>query len=334
MDVDGRVSPVTLVPCRAPRALLRVRPPAAVIRGAAPRFFFLRQQKRSRAVKDDAKPAVESQPGPQRRRPLRLRDRIRAISHRLRGGPCLVKLGDEKDARFAKTATGDSCQPALEAGGKNARRETPREFKKDYEKISRLFRNVSVPDYVFRICDGGTSVGCHRDAREYFDGLCRSKGLYDSPFHHEARRWASILDDLVFVDKIDIYSSKGIGHVVDKLYAIEVSLGPVTSAADLHLAIDAAEAFDFPVDDGFFSSVKEVLDEARKRRSRRMRLQRYQRTIGGRLVTFREPQGFTIKELFDFSGASGPPEPDLDVPKLYNVDDFSLSGFFPTRPQG
>ena len=74
--------------------------------------------------------------------------------------------------------------------------------------------------------------------------------------------------------------------MVNKLYVIEVALGPVTGTDTLHLAIDAAKAFDFPLDDGLISSFRKVRDEARKITDRRKRLQRLGKKYGGLPVVF------------------------------------------------
>jgi hypothetical protein len=188
----------------------------------------------------------------------------------------------EQQVNCARDATANGSRAALEecvqqvyieARGIRVKR------RENDEKFGRLFRNVPVPEYVLRILRHVES------ATQYFDDLCRSKDIFESPFHREARRWASIMDDLMFVDKVDI-TAQGYTHLVDKLHAIEVALGPVTSVDTLHLAIDAAESFDFPVDDGLFSSLRKVRNEARKITARRKRLRRLEKKYGGLRLTF------------------------------------------------
>ena len=86
-------------------------------------------------------------------------------------------------------------------------------------------------------------------------------------------RWCSLLDDLWLVDKADVLCHC-YRPIVEKLYAIEVALGPVTGVDTLHLGINLADAFDFPVTDDLLASLKSVHREAQKRLSRRKRLQR------------------------------------------------------------
>ena len=143
------------------------------------------------------------------------------------------------------------------------------------QKFGKSFRKLTVPDYVLRL---GLQAS---NAKEYFDDLFRSKGILETRFHREARFWSSLLDDMVLVDKFDMFTSKSMVHVVDKLQEIEVALGPVTSAANLDRAVFLAEVFSFPVDDELLSSLKKVHKEAQKRIARRQRLRRLERKYGG-----------------------------------------------------
>ena len=286
MNVEGAgFPPVALVPCRIPRAKLRERPPAEVVKAVASRFYFLRQQKRSRAEGCAAEPDGR---GPRRRRPLRLRDRVRAISHRLRKGPHAVERGCDAVQRellvrqhvrravaHVKGAVGGDFLPLV---ARAARKPRTVQLSGRDAKMRRLFLKVPVPDYVLRIYEDAGS------AKKYFDNLCLSKGLFGSPFYREALRWGSLLDDLVLVDKIDMFTPSGVkvlGHAVDKLHAMEVALGPVTGVETLHLASDLVAAFDFLADEamrhGFFSAIGEVLCEARRRDNLRKRLNKKER---------------------------------------------------------
>ena len=80
-----------MIPCQ--NNTLREKPPAAVVRAAASYFFARRERKRllgdqsTRKVGGASPRAGRSRPQrsrPQRSRPGRLRDRLRAVSHRLR----------------------------------------------------------------------------------------------------------------------------------------------------------------------------------------------------------------------------------------------------------
>ena len=115
------------------------------------------------------------------------------------------------------------------------------------------------------------------------------KGLIDMEFYLETRFWATVLDDLVIRDSIDFMRSSTVERVSRFLFAMELALRPVTSEATLERADWEALKVLQLESDGIFDisiGVKKARMEARKRASRRARLNKLAKRYGGSNVAF------------------------------------------------
>ena len=241
---------------------------AAAARVAAPLFFAWRQRRKACS----APPA--GQAAPRRRRPERLRDRVRAISHRISKASRCVKpvLQQTSDPGEKDIASGGCLVGTAPAGA------PCRKIEKDANLRSDLLKLDIAPPYLRHIARRS------RNTAEHFDRIFTMKGLIDMEFYLETRFWATVLDDLVIRDSIDFMRSSTVERVSRFLFAMEFALRPVTSEATLERADWEALKVLQLEKDGIFDisiGVKKARMEARKRASRRARLNRLAKRYGG-----------------------------------------------------
>ena len=125
------------------------------------------------------------------------------------------------------------------------------------------------PSYAFHIY--------HKDkkASSYFHNLLASKGLAGTgagvvPLAHEVERLASCLDEMLYVDGVDIINSLHAERMLRRLYGVEYTLGGVTSRDDLK-SVDwtTADKLDLnKLENGGGFHNETVMEEARKRMER------------------------------------------------------------------
>ena len=241
---------------------------AAAARAAAPLFFAWRQRRKACS----APPA--GQAAPRRRRPERLRDRVRAISHRISKASRCVKpvLQQTSDPGEKDVASGGCLVGTAPAGA------PCRKIEKDANLRSDLLKLDIAPPYLRHIARRS------RNTAEHFERIFTMKGLIDMEFCLETRFWAIVLDDLVIRDSIDFMRSSTVERVSRFLFAMELALRPVTSEATLERADWEALKVLQLESDGIFDisiGVKKARMEARKRASRRARLNRLAKRYGG-----------------------------------------------------
>ena len=241
---------------------------AAAARAAAPLFFAWRQRRKACS----ALPA--GQAAPRRRRPERLRDRVRAISHRISKASRCVKpvLQQTSDPGEKDIASGGCLVGTAPAGA------PCRKIEKDANLRSDLLKLDIAPPYLRHIARRS------RNTAEHFDRIFTMKGLIDMEFYLETRLWATVLDDLVIRDSIDFMRSSTVERVSRFLFAMELALRPVTSEATLERADWEALKVLQLERDGIFDisiGVKKARMEARKRASRRARLNKLAKRYGG-----------------------------------------------------
>ena len=241
---------------------------AAAARAAAPLFFAWRQRRKACS----APPA--GQAAPRRRRPERLRDRVRAISHRISKASRCVKpvLQHTSDPGEKNIASGGCLVGTAPAGA------PCRKIEKDANLRSDLLKLDIAPPYLRHIARRS------RNTAEHFERIFTMKGLIDMEFYLETRLWATVLDDLVIRDSVDFMRSSTVERVSRFLFAMEFALRPVTSEATLERANWEALKVLQLEKDGIFDisiGVKKARMEARKRASRRARLNRLAKRYGG-----------------------------------------------------
>ena len=246
---------------------------AAAARAAAPLFFAWRQRRKACS----APPA--GQAAPRRRRPERLRDRVRAISHRISKASRCVKpvLQQTSDPGEKDIASGGCLVGAAPAGA------PCRKIEKDANLRSDLLKLDIAPPYLRHIARRS------RNTAEHFERIFTMKGLIDMEFYLETMFWAIVLDDLVIRDSIDFMRSSTVERVSRFLFAMELALRPVTSVATLERADWEALKVLQLERDGIFDisiGVKKARMEARKRASRRARLNKLAKRYGGSNVAF------------------------------------------------
>ena len=246
---------------------------AAAARAAAPLFFAWRQRRKACS----APPA--GQAAPRRRRPERLRDRVRAISHRISKASRCVKpvLQQTSDPGEKDIASGGCSVGKAPAGAPG------RQIEKDANLRSDLLKLDIAPPYLRHIARRS------RNTAEHFERIFTMKGLIDMEFYLETMFWAIVLDDLVIRDSIDFMRSSTVERVSRFLFAMELALRPVTSVATLERADWEALKVLQLESDGIFDisiGVKKARMEARKRASRRARLNKLAKQYGGLGVAF------------------------------------------------
>ena len=125
------------------------------------------------------------------------------------------------------------------------------------------------PSYAFHIY--------HKDkkASSYFHHLLASKGLAGAgagvvPLAHEVERLASCLDEMLYVDGVDIINSLHAERMLRRLYGVEYTLSGVTSRDDLKSADwTTADKLDLnKLENGGGFHNETVMEEARKRMER------------------------------------------------------------------
>jgi hypothetical protein len=139
-----------------------------------------------------------------------------------------------------------------------------------------------------------------RTTAEYIERIFEKKGLIDTytELYRETRLLANCLDDLVIRDAIDFLQSKAVERIARFLFGMELALRPVTSEATLDRANWAAvkvlqmESEDVDISVG----VKQALREARRRASRRARMNRLAKTFAGLEGTHAERIGLQEME--------------------------------------
>ena len=125
------------------------------------------------------------------------------------------------------------------------------------------------PSYAFHIY--------HKDkkASSYFHNLLASKGLAGAgagvvPLAHEVERLASCLDEMLYVDGVDIINSLHAERMLRRLYGVEYTLSGVASRDDLKSADwTTADKLDLnKLENGGGFHNETVMEEARKRMER------------------------------------------------------------------
>ena len=250
----------------------------AAARAAAPTFFAWRQ--RRRRLSGQAAPSV-SVSAHRRRRPERLRDRIRAIFHRISRGsrgarPSLPRLVS-RDVLIGKELSS-------------------MDNKKDAKLRSELLSfNIALEYTTYIVSSSGQASG---HAQRHFESMFRVKWLIDTELYQEARFWASVLDDLmedfmeelprvVFPDKVAYVQSRAVERITRFLFGMELALRPVISAATLDRANwGALRALDLGGDGtraefDRSAGISKALREARKLASRRKRMNKFARKWHG-----------------------------------------------------
>ena len=253
---------------------LREKPARAAARAAAPHFYTLRAQRRR---------LRNQQPGAGRRegrraRPHRLRDRLRAVSHRVR---CLgrAEACDGRGGDESESASGDSREAQLlERSSEGVKKEVkgPRFFKSVLEIQQCLLSYASVISSLLREAQG---TGERWPIATRIERLFRSKGILQDDFtslYREAACLAATIDDMVLRDKINMFRSAAAERLIRRLCGIELALRPVTSAVTLNFALwEAAAELEGPTDDLAVNAVGMLARaEAQKRARNIARLKR------------------------------------------------------------
>ena len=280
-----------LVPCRG--GLLREKPTAAAVRAAAPYFFALRERRRQ-AKSDRRLSSPAPRPSSGRGRSGRLRDRLRAVSYRLLRASRLSGPMAPPTTQMTTEAQPFTAVRGGDQGGlKNLlspQLATARRWVK--KKVSPLFTSkVSRVQLVYRyVVEIYSRSGT---ARQRFESLFLTRGVPLTPFgtrheqnyptagamlsyvHREALRLASILDDLLLRDRVNIFLSGE--YIVRRLYGLEEVLrlhGSKKELEDANWA--AADAYDLPeLVDRMPPPLLRAHAEARKR----LRLSRRRRAV-------------------------------------------------------
>ena len=279
---------------------LREKPEEAVVRAAARHFYALREQRRRRlglglgvdgfTFHPEKRENALSGPGeharvrsPHRRaRPDRLRDRIRAVSHRI-GRPSGTSqpgelLGEGDDAREARGDGRAESEDPLPA-------ESPVRPSKREIKGPRFFKSASAKErFVVSYARINIIEVQQQDAEERrpvtkrIARLFRSKGIAQTEFtslYREALCLAGSIDDMMLFDGIDVTRSAGAMRLIRRLCGIEHALIPVTSEATLCLANwQVADELELPTDTAACPVGMHSRDEAQRRARRGERLER------------------------------------------------------------
>ena len=253
---------------------LREKPAAAVARVAAPYFFALRERRRrlgDQEVRGASAPAGLSKP--RRSRPRRLRDRIRAVSHRL--STCRLQSLEVPQTTKGELQDIDSDQGSPK---KLSSQQLVKPTRWEKRKVKPVFTSDSlrvrlVHGYLLHVYSRA-----HTAAQYVNDFFC-SRGLLGTEIYREARFMARTLDDLQFKDKLDLFHSKGAENFIRRLYGLEQALHSVTCEAMLeHVDWKAVDAYDLPeLSEASQQSVVEfagVRAEAKKRLLARQRLRK------------------------------------------------------------
>ena len=147
------------------------------------------------------------------------------------------------------------------------------------------------PSYAFHIY--------HKDkkASSYFHNLLASKGLAGAgagvvPLAHEVERLASCLDEMLYVDGVDIINSLHAERMLRRLYGVEYTLSGVASRDDLKSADwTTADKLDLnKLENGGGFHNETVMEEARKRMEREAQHSKWE-------VKAREAQEQRAKDL-------------------------------------
>ena len=265
---------------------------AAAARAAAPTFFAWRQRRRRRDAR--AEPSMSL---PRRRRPERLRDRIRAVSHRISSASRRAR----QDLQESFETGGNNGSNAAGVHGDCLVGQGPTELssgdnKKDAKLRSELLSYKIALPYTTHVALSSGQASDH--TRRHFDSMFRRKGLIDTELYQQAMFWSSIFDEMmsdfmekpghyVFPDRVAYMQSRAVERIARFLFGMELALRPVTSAGTLDAANWAAlRALDLDSDDtrvDFVNSdsIRKALREARREASRRKRLKKFARKWGG-----------------------------------------------------
>ena len=279
---------------------LREKPEEAVVRAAARHFYALREQRRRRlglglgvdgfTFHPEKRENAPSGPGeharvrsPHRRaRPDRLRDRIRAVSHRI-GRPSVASQPDELSGE------GDDAHEARGDGRAQSEDPLPAESpvrpSKREIKGPRFFKSALAKErFVVSYAQINIIEVQQQDARERrpvtkrIARLFRSKGIAQTEFtslYREALCLAGSIDDMMLFDGIDVTRSAGAMRLIRRLCGIEHALIPVTSEATLCLANwQVADELELPTDTAACLVGMHSRDEAQRRARRGERLER------------------------------------------------------------
>ena len=326
----------------------------AAARTAAPFFFAWRQRRRRLEDRNKLKVGVPSsckgQTRPRRSRHGRLRDRIRAVSHRIRQAARLTDAAAGRNEHTTLEANvggqTDGCsdpllgenQPmsaecgpvSLEELGSHITNRVDVSEMGDEEFNRRMKRHAFL--FMLHIAESSSTT------EEYFKRLFHSKGITSegpdrvrNVLYYETRILASALDDLVIRDKIDAFRCRGAERILRRLLAITLALRPVTSAANLDRADwKVAEVIDLPIESvrPDLKGLRRARAEASKRVAHRVRLQR----IAQKVKKWGKPFGAYFNTLVSgcsdhdveqvrkiaFGNSNGGTFTD-DVSQIYNV---------------
>ena len=276
-------------------AAAREASPAAA-RAAAPFFYALRR----RRLKDQNPPdgplvgcTGEARLRPRRSRPARLRDRVRAVSHRLR------MLGELERQPTAEAAAERNGSGGVDGG--NGESPRPARWVKKEGKEPKFFRSSPAKNrYVASYIAQEIALVQLNDRRETAGGspvaarvrrIFGMKGLLQTEIYREAHLLASTIDDLALRDKVDIFRSLGAVRLARRLCAIELAIRPVTSPSNLDCAQwQAAAELEPSVDNADHVPVKAARAEGSKRLRARTRLTRILKKWG-------KPHGAYFSEM-------------------------------------
>ena len=301
--------------------MLREVPAAAIARRAAPFFYALRERRRRLKQKNETI-QVRSDEARQRRRrlrPQRLRDRVRAVSHRIStlGRTASIEAPQTSEPRVeadtVKDVRGDGTSDETEPtaplcaqlltqprGGLKVQEKKPKFFKNTLE-IERFVFSYTVENiflvqqqYDDRGAAGrllGWLRSCLRSSPPTYpvarrvERLFLEKNILKAEVYREASFLAKMIDDLALRDKVDIFRSTAAARMIRRLCGIEFALRPVTSEATLFRANwHAADELELPIDTATDIVGTLAIAEARRRISARRRLTRV-------LKKWRKPYG-------------------------------------------
>ena len=113
-------------------------------------------------------------------------------------------------------------------------------------------------------------------AAEYFADFFTARRLSSTPLAQEAGCLAGVLDDALYTDGIDLFSSAAIERIARRLYSLELGLKDVRSASDLDTKANwqLADQYDLTFLEHQRFSVERADSEVRKRLARKAALKK------------------------------------------------------------
>ena len=283
-----------MTPCQIQ---LRETPAAAAARAAAQHFYAVRQRRRCLSNGDHPEIVKGGSPtagvlrGHRRSRPGRLRDRLRAVSHRIRirkaieaGMISSMADADRRAGGMADSWGVGGAGPSSTSSRSNKQLLKPMRWaKKEFKVTDKLMKSLESVLFDFKCSCIEDWIVAARDRRgsplmERITKTFEKKDLISTELYKNARLMASVLDDMVVRDNMSIMSvlkSKGAEHLFRGLVGLELALGPVTSVETLVLARwPLADALNLHMADLVPGPMKRARVEGTKREANRRRLKR------------------------------------------------------------